>query len=158
MHYPISPGVTRRRWFLFSLIHLAVLVLIACAFLWRGFVDLIPPREPYGMRLSGCVLHDIVHIYCPLCGGTRAIVALCRGQLLYSLQCNPVSAYLAVGFVVFDVIAAVRITRRSDKPILHIPRWYVVVGIALAVLVFIVRNALLIGYCIDNLDSLSVFW
>lgn len=158
MHPFASSSSTRRRWLLFALVHLVVLVLILGAFVWRGLLDRIPPREPHGMRLSGCTLHDIFHIYCPLCGGTRAIVALCRGQLLQSLQYNPVSAYLAVGFSVFDIIAATRIARRSAKPIVNIPLWYVAVGIALAVLVFIVRNVCLIGYGIDNIGDLGGYW
>ncbi len=158
MQHGISRKQTRRRWLVFALAHLVALVLIVGAFLWRGLIDRIPPREPSGMRLSGCTLHDIVHIYCPLCGGTRAMVALLRGRLWYSLQCNPLSAYLAVGFVVFDVIAAVRIARRSEKPIVRIPLWYLILGIVLAVLVFVLRNALLIGYGIDNLDGLAAYW
>lgn len=158
MQSPLSSVNTRRRWLLFALVHGAVLLVIAAAFLWRGLIDRIPPREPYGVRLSGCALHDVVHIYCPLCGGTRAMVALCRGQLWLSLQYNPLSAYLALGFAVLDAIAAVRIARRSPAPLVRIPRWYLITGIVLAALVFIVRNGLMIFCGLDNLDGLAAYW
>jgi cbb3-type cytochrome oxidase subunit 1 len=77
---------------------------------------------------------------------------------LTSLLQNPVSGYLAVGFVVFDVIALVRMLRRSSSPLVRIPKWYVIGAIVLAVLVFIVRNALMIFYGIDNLDGLALYW
>lgn len=157
MHAPVSPAVTRRRWLLLILVHTVAILLIVGAFLFRGMIDMLPPRAN-GTRFSGCVLHDILHLYCPLCGGTRAMVALCQGQLLTSLLCNPVTAYLAVGFIVFDVIAAARIVRHSPLPLVRIPKWYVIGAIALAALVFIIRNALMIGYGIDNLDGLAHYW
>lgn len=155
---PHTTSNTTRRYLLLALVHVAVFLIIAAAFLWRGLIDCIPPREPYGVRLSGCTLHDVVHIYCPLCGGTRAMVALCQGQLLRSLQYNPLSAYLAIGFIVFDTMAVVRTVRRSPKPLVRIPCFYLVIGIVLAVLVFIVRNALMILCGLDNLDGLAAYW
>ena len=152
-----SHAAPRRRWLMFALVHLVLILLILGAFAWRDLIDRIPPR-PNGTRFSGCILHDLVHVYCPLCGGTRAMVALCQGQLLTSLLCNPVTAYLAVGFIVFDVIAAARIVRHSPLPLVRIPKWYVIGVIALAALVFIIRNALMIGYGIDNLDGLAHYW
>lgn len=154
---PQNSHAAPRRWLMFALVHLVLILLILGAFAWRDLIDRIPPR-PNGTRFSGCILHDLVHVYCPLCGGTRAMVALCRGQLLTSLLCNPVTAYLAVGFIVFDVIAAVRIIRHSPLPLVRIPKWYVIGAIALAALVFIIRNALMIGYGIDNLDGLAHYW
>ena len=157
MHTSDHQAASRGRWLLFLLVHVITLVLIIAAFVFRSVIDLLPPRAD-GSRISACILHDILHIYCPLCGGTRALISLCRGQLLSSLLQNPVSAYLAVGFVVFDVIALVRMLRRSPLPLVRIPKWYVIGAIALAVLVFIIRNALMIFYGIDNLDGLALYW
>ncbi len=36
-----------------------------------------------------CILHDVFHIYCPGCGGTRAVMALLHLQIGRSLQLNP---------------------------------------------------------------------
>ncbi len=36
-----------------------------------------------------CMIHDLFHLYCPGCGGTRALFALLQGHLLRSLYCNP---------------------------------------------------------------------
>ena len=157
MHTPDHQAASRRRWLLFLLVHAIALMLIVAAFVFRSVIDLLPPRAD-GSRISACILHDAFHLYCPLCGGTRALISLCRGQLLSSLLQNPVSAYLTVGFVVFDVIALVRMLRRSPLPLVRIPKWYVIGAIVLAVLVFIVRNALMIFYGIDNLDGLALYW
>lgn len=157
MHAPDYQAKARRRWLMLALAHIVLIVLIIGAFAWRALVDRIPPRAD-GTRLSGCILHDLVHLYCPLCGGTRAMVALCQGRPVTSLLFNPVTAYLAVGFIVFDITAIIRTVRRSPLPPVRIPQWYVIGAIALAVLVFIVRNTLMIGYGIDNLDGLALYW
>jgi hypothetical protein len=85
------------------------------------------------------------------------MVALCQGKIWQSLCYNPLSAYLAAGFIVFDIIAAIRIKRNHPTP-LSIPRLYWIVGIVIAVLVFLVRNVALIGFGLDNLGDLVGYW
>ena len=145
----------KRRFLTFILVHCVALSLVVGAFCLRYVIDHIPVGEQG--RFSTCIMHRLLHIYCPLCGGTRAMVALCQGKLLLSLSYHPVSAYLTAGFIVFDVIAAVRIKKNHPTP-LSIPKWYWIVGIVIAVLVFLVRNIALIGFGWDNLGDLAHYW
>ena len=145
----------KRRFLTFILVQCVALSLVVGAFCLRYVVDHIPVGEQG--RFSTCIMHRLLHIYCPLCGGTRAMVALCQGKLLLSLAYHPVSAYLAAGFIVFDVIAAVRIKKNHPTP-LSIPKWYWIVGIVIAALVFIIRNVALIGFGWDNLGDLAHYW
>ena len=39
--------------------------------------------------LPACVIFTRWHIYCPACGGTRAVEALLRGRVVQSLYWNP---------------------------------------------------------------------
>ena len=142
-----------RRFLLFAAVQALAVCAIVAAFVYRGFLDALPG----GGRLSGCPMHDLWHIYCPGCGGTRAMVALVRGQLLYSLACNPLSAYLAVGFVAFGVRSAVAIFR--DEPrVLHLKAWYFWTLLVITVVFFIVRNLLLVHFGIDYLGDLADYW
>ena len=99
----------KRRFLPFLLAQFVALSLVVGAFCLRYVIDHIPVGEQG--RFSTCIMHTLFHIYCPLCGGTRAMIALVQGHVWQSLCYNPLSAYLAVGFVVFDVIAAVRIKK-----------------------------------------------
>jgi hypothetical protein len=85
------------------------------------------------------------------------MVALFRGRPLHSLLCNPLSAYLAVGFSIFNVQALCRILRDEER-VLHLPMWYFWVLLAIAVANFIIRNVLLVGFGIDYLGDLLPFW
>lgn len=145
----------KRRWLTYLFVQLVALGLIAGAFALRYVIDNFPGND-YG-QISTCIMHNLLRIYCPLCGGTRAMVALCQGKIWQSLCYNPLSAYLAAGFIVFDIIAAIRIKKNHPTP-LSIPRWYWIVGIVIAVLVFLVRNVALIGFGIDNLGDLVGYW
>ena len=42
-----------------------------------------------------CLFHLLTGLYCPGCGGTRAFLALLRGDLSLSLSYHPLVAYMA---------------------------------------------------------------
>ena len=138
---------------IFCSVQLLAVAMIVFAFGYRALIDSLP----FGNVYSNCPLHDYLHLYCPGCGGTRAMVALIRGQLWHSLRCNPLSAYLAAGFLYFDATALYRIIK-SKTPVLRIPLWYWWVLLALAALSFIARNVLLVFFGVDYLGDLLPFW
>jgi hypothetical protein len=142
-----------RRLLIFACVQLIFAALIVCAFFYRALIDSLP----FGNIYSNCPFHDFVHLYCPGCGGTRAMIALFRGQLVHSLLCNPLSAYLAVGFFCFDGVVLRRILR--DEPrVMRLPIWYFWVLLAIAVVNFVLRNVLLVYFGIDYLGDLISFW
>ena len=50
-----------------------------------------------------CYFETITGLYCPGCGGTRAVIALFRGHIVESFIYHPVVPYAAVVYVVFMV-------------------------------------------------------
>lgn len=145
----------KRRFLTFLIVQLVALGLVVGAFVLRYVIDRAPGNE--SGRISSCIMHNLLHIYCPLCGGTRAMIALVQGHVWQSLCYNPLSAYLSAGFLYFDIVAAIRIQKDHPTP-LSIPKWYWIVGIVMAVLVFLVRNVALIGFGLDNLGDLAGYW
>ena len=154
MRYFTITSHRRRGWVWFIALQLIVVALAVCAYFYRAYLDYI---DSDGAR-SLCLLHDALHLYCPGCGGTRAAVALLfYGQIGHSIKCNPITAYLAVGFLVMDIRAAVGILRRQPFS-LRIPLWYFWVMLALAVIHCVVRNILMITVGYDYLGDLVRFW
>ena len=75
------PPFTRKN--LISLCMVLGFILAACAVLL-----LIPPGSRHAHWLPKCWLHEWTGLYCPGCGGTRALSALLRGDLKASLHNN----------------------------------------------------------------------
>ena len=64
--------------------------------LYDWFIDGRLPQFP-------CVLSSVVGIYCPGCGGTRAVIALLHGHFLLSVWYHPLVLYsvvIAGGFMI----------------------------------------------------------
>lgn len=142
-----------RRLAVFLAVQLTVAAILIAAFVYRAFLDRLFPDG----RRSLCLMHDLLHLYCPGCGGTRAAVALVRGRLLHSLCCNPLAIYLAVGFLVYDIRVAIAIAR--DEP--QLPRVlarYFWGMLFLAAAHFFARNTLMIGWGYDYLGDLVTYW
>ena len=51
-------------------------------------VLLFPPGSAGAQRLPKCLFHEWTGLYCPGCGGTRALYALLHGDLKTSLHDN----------------------------------------------------------------------
>ncbi|MCM1540093.1 MAG: DUF2752 domain-containing protein [Blautia sp.] len=49
-------------------------------------------------RMPPCVLDTYLHIYCPGCGGTRAVGALLQGNILESVWYHPIVLYTVIIF------------------------------------------------------------
>lgn len=89
-----------------------------------------------------CPLHAVTGLWCPFCGGTRAFLALSRGDLGAALSANLMTTLLLPAVVVGWVVVVGR-TWRGVPALAAIPRVPrpVVVAVVTALLVFTVwRN------------------
>ncbi len=96
-----------------------------------------------------CGLHRILRLYCPACGGTRAVRALFGGRFFEALTLFP-PVYIALAIAVeLHVRAGIAYKREDFSPVTHYPknRW-VILGVSVAVW-FVLRNLLLIVWGID---------
>ncbi len=101
---------------------------------------------------EGCIIKDWFHIYCPGCGGTRAVEALLRLHPLQSLYCNPVVVLMIIAiFCIFviNIIEKLKKERRYYK--VRITVSYVF--LAIWFIFFFIRNYLLICKGIDMLGD-----
>ena len=114
--------------------------------------------EPHFPFLSvGCPVKRALHLYCPGCGGTRAVGALLRGDLLTSVRSNPVVMWGLV-LCIWQYIRTVSSYIRRDRACFSIPAWSWISLIAVILGVFVVRNLLLVFAGYDYLGDNAAFW
>lgn len=102
---------------------------------------------PEAGRGLPCLFHFLTGAYCPGCGGTRAVRALVQGEILLSLYYHPLVLYGAVLYFWFMVSnTAEYLSRGKWKIGMRYRRWYVVGGVGLLILSFIVKNTALLFF------------
>ncbi len=106
---------------------------------------------------TGCFLHDFFFLYCPVCGGTRAVSALFRLDIVGALSYNAFVTALLLYLLVIDIFAWVRYFQRKSR-LFCIPRRVWIVWLVSFVLFFLLRNYLMIWHGIDFTGDLGDFW
>ena len=86
----------------FLLLHIAAVAAALLFPLYARCADFL------SFGLPKCLLHDVFYVYCPLCGGTRAVEALLRLNLTDALRCNA----LVVAALPFALVFYLRAWRR----------------------------------------------
>ena len=117
------------------IINLIILASVIC------FVLAIPIIRRIG--LTGCTFYDITHLYCPGCGGTRALESLLRFDIIGSLKYNAILVPGALLFVYYDIRSLVAASLEDDKYFLENKYIPVIVYTSFIVLYFVGRNVLL---------------
>ena len=105
---------------------------------------------------GGCLMHRFF-LYCPLCGGTRALAALIRFDIASAWNYNSFVVILAVIALGIDIWAWVRYFQKKE-PLVIFPQWAWIAFCAVLVFYFILRNVLMIFFGIDPTGDLVYFW
>lgn len=130
---------------------LALLNLLLFLFVVGGALYLaLASRAP---GLFACVFARRAHLYCPGCGGSRALYALLRFDLLASLTANPavLGGILTLGYYEIAFFRAARGRGRARS-------WPLVAFAVLIVSFFVLRNLLLVLCGIDPLGDQIGYW
>ncbi len=105
----------------------------------------------------GCFLHDRLFIYCPLCGGTRAVESLLRLDFVGAFRANAVVVILILLLIALEIVALVRLLRGHER-LLPLPRWSWIVLLVLLLGFAVLRNWLMIARGIDPTGDLGQVW
>lgn len=104
-----------------------------------------------GIRLNQillpCLFNTLTGIYCPGCGGTRALAAMLQGNLADSLHYHPVVIYGAALYVWYIVSNTIQyISHGKCKIGLKYRRLYVWIGVAIVLFHTVWKNVMLLLY------------
>lgn len=123
---------------------IVVLVLATAATILYHMGILIPTECLYP-----CAFHRLTGLYCPGCGGTRAIEALLRGDFLSCLFYHPFVFYCFILYLLFMVSHTLEyLCTYGKKPLPHLPTikgltlrlTYLYIGIFILLIQWICKN------------------
>lgn len=129
------------------------LVLLACVF---GLMYQLFPL-PFSKLLLPCLVNSTFGIYCPGCGGTRAVSALMHGNFVTSFVCHPLVIYTAIvggWFLISQTIE--RLSGHQIKIGMKYHDIYIWTALGIVIINFIIKNLLLIVWHIDLLGSAAL--
>lgn len=103
--------------------------------------------------LPGCMFLTITGLYCPGCGGTRAVIALLRGKLLTSFICHPFVPYTAFVGGWFMISQSIERISKGRLPVgMKYRDIYLWIAFVLVAVNFLLKNILLM----KGIDLLTV--
>lgn len=101
-----------------------------------------------------CVFQELTGLYCPGCGGTRAVKALMKGNVITSFLYHPLVIYVVLVAAVFAFSYIIYAKTKNPKFRLHFDNKYAYIGIGIIVINFVIKNYYLIFETTDLLHAL----
>lgn len=117
----------KRAWQLFVMVNAALL--LAATVLYPTLIFF---ARRFGGLFNFCLFHDVLHLYCVTCGGTRATWLLLHGQVPAALRSNAAVVWTYAALLVVDVRALVHLLRGGTQPF-RLPRafWWMLLAAGL---------------------------
>ena len=104
---------------------------------------------------DGCAFRRVTGLYCPGCGGTRALAELSHGHLIGSFLCHPLVIYLPLALLILCLATLLRQLMKKQRKR--------TIGQLLTVLLMLALMLLLAHCLIENMllflgfDLISIF-
>ena len=106
-----------------------------------------------------CLFSQTLHLYCPGCGGTRAVQALLAGDIADSFLSNPLPIYALVMLIRIWIPLLHNVVTKDETRVWKVLANWEAWGILVVVFgLFIVRNIVLVFFHVDYLGDMISFW
>ena len=89
-----------------------------------------------------CMLNAVFGLYCPGCGGSRAVKSLFQGKILTSLYYHPVVLYTVVIYAVFMISHILRYITKGRIKGIRFHSWFLYVALIIIAVNCILKNVL----------------
>lgn len=93
-----------------------------------------------------CWVHKMTGLYCPGCGGTRAVIALVHGEWIQSFCHHPVVLYAVSVYSVYMLRGLGAVLTKGRLPFMKLRLIYVYIGITIIIVQFVVKNIALVCF------------
>lgn len=98
------------------------------------------------IKIPQCTIFTKTGIYCPGCGGTRAVYSLYKGNILKSLYYNPIVLYIIVILFWYIITEGIsKILNKKNKLVFKDTRKYIWIGFYLILINWIIKIAMQIN-------------
>lgn len=102
--------------------------------------------------LRPCMLHAVTGLYCPGCGGTRAVHAFLEGDILRSIRYHPFVPYVGIICIWFMASQTVeRLSKGKIRIAMHFREIYMWIALGIIFVNFLIKNLVLIIWHVDLL-------
>ena len=125
----------KSQWIIFCCVNVAVLLGVSLFPVYLALAKLFP--------LGECALVDLCGLYCPACGGTRALASLLRFDVLSSIKYNPIVFVFAVGFLLYELFMIKHLIKGDERGMFFGTR-PLYIFLTLWGVYFVARNVLLL--------------
>ncbi len=93
-----------------------------------------------------CSFHRFTGLYCLGCGGTRAMLAFLKGDILTSMRYHVFTTYSLVWYILFMGSHYVSLITKGRIKGMRFRLRYIIIGVILLVGHFVIRNLMLVKY------------
>ena len=125
-----------------------ILGMLVLFFSGRGIIGLLSSAPLFR---SGCPFHAMTGLYCPGCGGTRALAALIKAKPAESFMLHPLVPYLAGLTGLFMISQLLSVVSGNRIRGLHIRKGFFAAAAVLTIVNWLWKNAALIFFGMDLL-------
>lgn len=105
-----------------------------------------------------CSIHEFFHLYCPGCGGTRAVYEFLNFHWIRSFFTHPFVLFVAVILADYYIGAVITLIRNNGKRYYYLRTWFCYVALGIVILHTILRNVLLVYFHYDYIGDLLPYW
>lgn len=107
-----------------------------------------------GRELISCYIKHSLGIYCPGCGGSRAVIALFELDIIKSLKFNPLPFLMLLIVLYADILALASVIKNSFAPIKKFKLNILILIPITAILFFLLRIYFVYGLGIDFIGDI----
>ena len=102
-------------------------------------------------KIPGCTFKSVTGLYCPGCGGTRAVAAFIQGHWARSFRYHPFVPYCGILYIIFMTKGTLALFSKEKFPYMKFRNGYIYFGIVILLVQFVIKDIMLLVYGVDVL-------